>query len=58
MSYFYKVKIKTFFKVNPIINAIAAERYEGALEEARQVDALIAAGLSDDEARKKPFLGS
>lgn len=49
--------IERIKEVNPIINAIAAERYEAALEEARQVDALIAAGLSDDEAKEKPFLG-
>ncbi|XP_037293151.1 fatty-acid amide hydrolase 2 [Manduca sexta] len=48
--------IERIKQVNPIINAIAAERYEAALNKAREVDALIANGL-DEDAQKKPFLG-
>lgn len=44
-------------EVNPIINAIAADRYEAALTEAREVDRLVAVGLSEQEWQKKPFLG-
>ncbi|CAG4951312.1 unnamed protein product [Colias eurytheme] len=51
-----KAVIERIQLVNPIINAITAERYEAALEEAREVDRQIAAGLSEEMA-KKPFLG-
>lgn len=44
--------------MNPIINAVAADRYEAALAEAKEVDTLIAAGLSDEEWQQKPFLGT
>ncbi|KAJ2945422.1 hypothetical protein O0L34_g233 [Tuta absoluta] len=44
-------------QVNPILNAVAEERYLAALDEAKEVDKLIEAGLSDEEARRKPFLG-
>lgn len=40
-----------------MINAIAAERYDAALTEAKEVDDLIAKGLSEEDAKKKPFLG-
>ncbi|KAJ2945421.1 hypothetical protein O0L34_g232 [Tuta absoluta] len=49
--------IQRIKQVNPIINALAEERFAEALDEARQVDKLIAAGLSDEEFSKKPFLG-
>ncbi|XP_048478585.1 fatty-acid amide hydrolase 2-A isoform X2 [Plutella xylostella] len=42
--------------VNPVINAIADERYTAALEEARDVDRRVAAGLSAEDLAK-PFLG-
>ncbi|KOB74483.1 Amidotransferase subunit A [Operophtera brumata] len=50
--------IERMKEVNPAINAVAADRYETALAEAKEVDALIAAGLSDEERQKKPFLES
>lgn len=40
-----------------MINAVAADRYEAAIYEAKEVDALIASGISEEEASKKPFLG-
>ncbi|CAH2043206.1 unnamed protein product, partial [Iphiclides podalirius] len=43
-------------EVNPILKAVVTDRYEAALEEAREVDRLVASGLSDEDA-KKPFLG-
>lgn len=49
--------IERIKEVNPIINAVAADRFEAALAEAKEADALIAAGLSEDEAKQKPFLG-
>ncbi|KAH9637020.1 hypothetical protein HF086_007383 [Spodoptera exigua] len=49
--------IERIKEVNPVINAIAMDRYEAALAEAKEVDALIAQGLSDEEFNKKPFLG-
>ncbi|XP_026321690.1 fatty-acid amide hydrolase 2-like [Hyposmocoma kahamanoa] len=49
--------IERIKQVNPIINAVAEERYVAALDEAREVDRIIAAGMSEEEARKKPFLG-
>ncbi|XP_049876081.1 fatty-acid amide hydrolase 2-like isoform X5 [Pectinophora gossypiella] len=49
--------IERIKQVNPIINAVAEDRYLAALDEAREVDRMIEAGLSEEEARKKPFLG-
>lgn len=49
--------IERIKEVNPVINAIAVDRYEAALNEAKEVDTLIAQGLSDEEFNKKPFLG-
>ncbi|XP_063386841.1 fatty-acid amide hydrolase 2-like [Cydia fagiglandana] len=49
--------IERIKEVNPIINAITEDRFGAALAEAREVDNLIAAGLSEEEAAKKPFLG-
>lgn len=49
--------IERIKEVNPVINAIASERYETAIAEAKEVDEKIAAGLGDDEAQSKPFLG-
>ncbi|XP_023942810.1 fatty-acid amide hydrolase 2 [Bicyclus anynana] len=43
-------------QVNPHINAIAADRYDDALKQAREVDRLIAEGLTED-LLNKPFLG-
>ncbi|XP_076445717.1 fatty-acid amide hydrolase 2-A-like [Babylonia areolata] len=46
-------------EVNPIVNAIVAERYAEALEEAREVDRLLSGGSIPEELseRSKPFLG-
>lgn len=46
-------------EVNPIINAIVAERYEAALEEARAVDRLLSQDNIPEEYSilRKPFLG-
>ncbi|XP_022823208.1 fatty-acid amide hydrolase 2-A-like isoform X2 [Spodoptera litura] len=49
--------IERIQQVNPIINAVTDERYEDALQEAREVDKLIESGLPDDYFQKKPFLG-
>lgn len=49
--------IERIQQVNPIINAVTDERYEDALNEAREVDKLIESGLPDDYFQKKPFLG-
>ncbi|GAV03529.1 hypothetical protein RvY_13936 [Ramazzottius varieornatus] len=45
--------------VNPIINAVVADRFEEARREARQVDRLLESGSLSDEfsVDKKPFLG-
>ncbi|XP_045774671.1 fatty-acid amide hydrolase 2-A-like isoform X2 [Maniola jurtina] len=48
--------IERIKQVNPHLNAIAADRFEAALEEAREVDRLISEGLTE-ELSKKPFLG-
>ncbi|XP_034834695.1 fatty-acid amide hydrolase 2-A-like isoform X3 [Maniola hyperantus] len=48
--------IERIKQVNPHLNAIAADRFEAALEEAREVDKLINEGLSE-EFSKKPLLG-
>ncbi|KAJ8714862.1 hypothetical protein PYW08_004843 [Mythimna loreyi] len=52
-----KAVIERIKEVNPIVNAIACDRYEAALAEAKEVDALIANGLSEEEFNKKPLLG-
>ncbi|KAJ8712102.1 hypothetical protein PYW07_004944 [Mythimna separata] len=52
-----KACIERIQQVNPIINAVTDERYEGALKDAREVDKLIESGLTDDYFQKKPFLG-
>ncbi|KAJ0174834.1 hypothetical protein K1T71_009942 [Dendrolimus kikuchii] len=49
--------IERIKEVNPILNAIAVDRYETAIAEAKEVDEKIASGLTDEEAHKKPFLG-
>ncbi|XP_026495503.2 fatty-acid amide hydrolase 2-like [Vanessa tameamea] len=49
--------IERIKQVNPILNAVTDERYEEALKEARQVDKMIENGLSEEEFKKKPFLG-
>ncbi|CAF4928573.1 unnamed protein product [Pieris macdunnoughi] len=51
-----KAIIERIKQVNPILNAVVTERYEDALNEAREVDRLVSAGLSEQMA-KKPFLG-
>ncbi|XP_038222594.1 fatty-acid amide hydrolase 2-like [Zerene cesonia] len=51
-----KAVIERIQLVNPILNAVTAERYDAALEEAREVDRQISAGLSEEMA-SKPFLG-
>ncbi|XP_039756171.1 fatty-acid amide hydrolase 2-A-like [Pararge aegeria] len=48
--------IERIKQVNPLVNAIAAERFETALEEAREVDRLISEGLTE-ELLSKPLLG-
>ncbi|XP_045451334.1 fatty-acid amide hydrolase 2-like [Melitaea cinxia] len=48
--------IERIKQVNPILNAIVADRFEGALEEAREIDRRISDGITDD-LLKKPFLG-
>ncbi|KAM3959609.1 fatty-acid amide hydrolase 2 [Aphomia sociella] len=49
--------IERINEVNPILNAMVAERYKDALSEAQEVDNLIAAGLPPTIAAEKPFLG-
>ncbi|XP_052528955.1 fatty-acid amide hydrolase 2 [Tympanuchus pallidicinctus] len=44
-------------EVNPLINAVVKDRFEEALQEARQVDQLLAEGRTDDSLEKYPFLG-
>lgn len=45
-------------EVNPIVNAVVDQRFEKALEEARQIDLDIKDGkINDDDFAKKPFLG-
>ncbi|XP_047521833.1 fatty-acid amide hydrolase 2-like isoform X3 [Pieris napi] len=51
-----KALIERIKQVNPILNAVVTERYEDALNEAREVDRQVSAGLSEQMA-KKPFLG-
>ncbi|XP_061379301.1 fatty-acid amide hydrolase 2-like [Danaus plexippus] len=48
--------IERMKQVNPLLNAIVADMYETALEEAREIDRQIAQGLSEELANK-PFLG-
>lgn len=43
--------------MNPFINAVTDERYEDAIKEAQEVDKQIEKGISDEEFKKKPFLG-
>lgn len=40
-----------------MLNAVTDQRYEEAIKEAREVDKLIEAGLSEEEVKNKPFLG-
>ncbi|KAI8324987.1 amidase signature enzyme [Martensiomyces pterosporus] len=51
--------IERIKQVNPLINAVVADRFEDALAEARLVDQMIASGDIPDECslEKKPFLG-
>nr|CAI5846817.1 unnamed protein product [Callosobruchus analis] len=45
-------------EVNPILNALVDDRFEEALEEAREIDKGIGDGtISEDDFRSKPFLG-
>nr|XP_033803054.1 fatty-acid amide hydrolase 2 [Geotrypetes seraphini] len=46
-------------EVNPMVNALVKERYEEALQEARQVDEMLLTGEEDEESLKEnfPFLG-
>ncbi|CAH2092619.1 unnamed protein product [Euphydryas editha] len=48
--------IERIRQVNPPLNAVVADRYEAALEEAREIDRKISEGITDDLS-KKPFLG-
>lgn len=44
--------------VNPLLNAVVDDRFDLALEEARQVDQDIKSGkVTEDDFNKKPFLG-
>ncbi|XP_037292993.1 fatty-acid amide hydrolase 2 isoform X2 [Manduca sexta] len=49
--------IERIQSVNPIINAVTDERFEEARKEAKEIDLMIAKGLSEEEFKKKPFLG-
>ncbi|XP_052751078.1 fatty-acid amide hydrolase 2-like [Galleria mellonella] len=49
--------IERIKEVNPVLNAVVCNRYEEALAEAREVDRLIAGGLSPKVEEEKPFLG-
>ncbi|XP_032052119.1 fatty-acid amide hydrolase 2 [Aythya fuligula] len=50
--------IERIKEVNPLINAVVKDRFEEALQEARQVDKLLAEGPGDDYLEEKfPFLG-
>ncbi|KAJ6663255.1 hypothetical protein lerEdw1_010391 [Lerista edwardsae] len=46
-------------EVNPLVNAVVKDRFEEALQEARQVDQLLSEGHDDEESLQKkfPFLG-
>ncbi|KAK5641913.1 hypothetical protein RI129_010460 [Pyrocoelia pectoralis] len=46
-------------EINPLLNCVVANRFEGALREAQAADELIRSGTisEDDLARNKPFLG-
>lgn len=46
-------------EVNPLVNAIVEDRFEEALEEARQIDADIAKGVKtvEEMERDTPLLG-
>ncbi|KAM9600690.1 fatty-acid amide hydrolase 2 isoform 4-T4 [Morphnus guianensis] len=45
-------------EVNPLINAVVKDRFEEALQEARQVDKLLSEGAGDDYLEEKfPLLG-
>ncbi|XP_056347019.1 fatty-acid amide hydrolase 2 isoform X3 [Oenanthe melanoleuca] len=45
-------------EVNPLINAVVKDRFEEALQEARQVDQLLSEGPGDDSLEEKfPLLG-
>ncbi|CAK1550378.1 unnamed protein product [Leptosia nina] len=43
--------------VNPYLNAMTDERFDDALKDAEEVDRMIENGLSEEEFKKKPFLG-
>ncbi|XP_053611056.1 fatty-acid amide hydrolase 2-like [Plodia interpunctella] len=49
--------IERIKEVNPVLNAVVEDRFELALAEAKEVDKTIAAGLTEEEWRNKPFLG-
>ncbi|NXT25908.1 FAAH2 hydrolase, partial [Syrrhaptes paradoxus] len=44
-------------EVNPLINAVVKDRFEEALQEARQVDRLLAEGPGDEYLEQFPLLG-
>lgn len=46
-------------EINPVINAVVGCRFEKALEEAKQIDELIASNYKTEEEmeRETPFLG-
>lgn len=46
-----------YLQVNVILNAVTDQRFEAALQDARQIDRQIAEGLSDDYFKARPFLG-
>ncbi|CAG9564873.1 unnamed protein product [Danaus chrysippus] len=48
--------IERMKQVNPLLNAVVADMYDTALEEAKEIDRQIAQGLSEEMANK-PFLG-
>lgn len=46
-----------YTQVNPMLNAVTDERFDAALDEAKEIDKNIVAGLPDDYFKNKPFLG-
>ncbi|XP_060804795.1 fatty-acid amide hydrolase 2 [Amyelois transitella] len=49
--------IERIKEVNQVLNAVVEDRFEAALAEAKDADSQVAAGLTEEEWQKKPFLG-
>ncbi|KAL4705184.1 hypothetical protein ACJJTC_018430, partial [Scirpophaga incertulas] len=43
--------------VNPVLNAVVDERFDDALNDAKEIDRMIAEGLPDEYFKERPFLG-